>query len=232
MLQAKISEHGTPFSTYTSASKLYDELDRIARKSQRQQEKFIFLDLDDLNKNVDDRVVEQLICKIFSDDFKSFFFKGFLPVRFRAFTDTYQPLEIRWTVQDLIHIIQQRMIWASGGKKQSLAQICASELQMLNPDQSLARTAATPRELLSLGQRLLICHSLHWKPEGLLLLGRNDWGKIRQEMGMSPFIIPSLAALEEEYKTRDIISFALRCNEEGHLLITNVVEGRLIGKPI
>ena len=161
MLQAKISEHGTPFSTYTSASKLYDELDRIARKSQQQQERFIFLDLDDLNKNVDDRVVEQLICKIFSDDFKRFFFKVFLPVRFRPFTDTYQPLEIRWTVQDLIEIIQRRMIWASDGKKQSLAQISASELQILNPDQVLARMSATPRELLNLGQHLFAYHLLH-----------------------------------------------------------------------
>ena len=173
MLQAEMSERGTPFSTYTSASKLYDELDRIARKSQRQQEKFIFLDLDDLNKNVDDRVVEQLICKIFSDDFKSFFFKGFLPVRFRAFTDTYQPLEIRWTVQDLIEIIQQRMAWASGVKKQSLAQICDPELQTLNPDQALVRMAATPRELLNLGQYLFASH-LSQKGEPVLV-GRKDW---------------------------------------------------------
>jgi len=170
MLQAEMSKRGMPFSTDTSASELSYKLNHNAREPQ--QKKFIFLDLDDLDKNEDDQVVERLIRRIFSNVFESFFFKVFLPVRFRAFTDTYQPLEIRWTVQDLVEIIRQRMIWAGGVKKQSLAQICAPELQTLNPDQALARMAATPRELLNLGQCLFASHLLQ---ESEPLPGKKAW---------------------------------------------------------
>jgi len=253
MLQAEMSKRGMPFSTDTSASKLSDKLDRIARESQQQQEKFIFLDLDDLNENVDDQIVGQLTRRIFSNDFKSFFFKIFLPVRFRPFTGTYQPLEIRLMVQDLIEIIQQRMTWASGGRKQSLAQICAPELQTLNPDQALARMAATPRELLNLGQLLLIYHAPHWKSEEILLLNRNDWYMMTEGVQAfptvtlsrsispqaskdvisvtqaSPTVTPSRSISPQEL--RDIISVALD-SQGKHLFITNVVEGKLSGKPI
>lgn len=96
-----------------------------------------------------------------------------LPEKYRFVAERYDPLKICWSVQQLAQLLRQRLLWASGGKCDDLARICAENVK--GPHERLAAQAQTPRHLFELGQYLFHAHLITALPESEIRLQENDW---------------------------------------------------------